>query len=191
MDHHYIYAKYLSAGTTGYAIINRFYHTYYDALSQSDYAHPEDLVNEIFLQLSKIDMARVRKEENYFHRAIKLQCWAILDRVLKIKKKVIPESQNSSNHDSNFDLDLSKSSDMGNPWQELEGQELMHLIRKFKKTLDKSDVTILNSLIDDPDETFVDLAKKKGINENTLRTKVRRLRQSLSKFLKQGGYSKK
>ncbi len=187
MDPNHLHDKYLRKGTGGYGILKKFFMSYYDVLSKSDHSTFDDFLNGIYLNLVKIDLVKIEKEENYIYRSIKIQCWAALDKAIKKRSRIVPEREVLENNGKNS-LEERPATNARNPLQILESREFMTLFIRFRSTLDREESEIVNALIDRPDESLADLAKRRNLNENTVRTKVRRIRLAFTDYLKHHGY---
>lgn len=185
MDNTILYKKYFAENTIGSKIIRKFYFANYQLLIKNNYLDFNDLVHDIFLKISKIDFSKIQNEQFYIHRAMKVQCWSILDKIYSKKSLEIAESRLSSEQ-TGYSLSEAPSSDL-DPQENMESEQLMTTVIRFKKTLTADEINIFNTLIDEHDVAFVELAKRFQLNENTVRTKIMRLRNSLSEYLKQNG----
>jgi DNA-directed RNA polymerase specialized sigma24 family protein len=182
-----LYNRYFKQNTSGYRMIQAFYYKYSSSLNAAGHTKLNDVIHEIFVSLSKSDFKQVQNTEHYIHRAIKLQCWTLLDKGIK-SKKIIPESKLK-----NFDKQEKKSSgilheieDSGNPGDNLEFSELMREINLFKAQLNAHEILILNGLIDEKKRT--EIANTIHLNLNTVDTQIRRLRIRLTRHLKSKGF---
>ena len=182
-----LYNQYFKPGTTGYLIVQAFYHKYSTSLSAAGHANPDDVIHEIYISISKSDLKEVQNKEHYIHRAIKLQCWTLLDKGIK-SKNIIPESKlhNPTNQDGNSNFLLDQVGLSTDPAQSAEIAELIKEINIFKTQLNKRDILILNSLIDEKSRS--EIAQIIQLNLNTVDTQIRRLRIKLTKYLKTQGF---
>ena len=186
MDNTTLHKEYLRQGTAGYAVIRRFYSRYADVLATSGAITIDDVIHDVFISLSKTDFAKVNNADHYLLRAIKLHCWSMLDKAIRMKA-VMATSAIS-------DEDDERSSDRANQpihrtehHSPLEGVELLAKINLFKAQLAPSDTQLLNLLIDETPRA--EIATLLRLKMNTLDTNIRRLRIRLSNFLKEMGYS--
>ena len=178
---------YLQKGTAGYAIIGKFHSRYVDILAKINMTDINDVVHEVFLSFSKTDFENVRTIEHYVMRAIKLQCWSLLDKAIR-QKAII------ANNDGMNDSDEKKKSYEQIPdvlyqngqLTELEGTDLLVQINLFKVRLNSQEIRLLNLLIDETERS--EIAARLEINLNTLDTNIRRLRIKLAEYLKSLGY---
>lgn len=182
MDTNILHQKYLSQGTPGFAVIRRFYSRYSDLLVKANLMDFDDVVHEVFVSLSRTDFSQVQNIEHYVMRAIKLQCWSLLDKAVRVKTsnpetRVNPETMESNNVLESQPEHLT----------ELEGMELLTQINLFKAQLNTRDTRLLNLLIDGAERS--NMAQLLGLNMNTLDTNIRRLRIRLAGFLRDLGYT--
>ena len=182
MDLQTLHKKFFSIDTVGYKTIQKFFGQYRSRLSKSGISDFDEVVNEVFLSISQSDLSEVRDTERYIHRAIKIKCWAILDKCSRAEKSIFLKLNiNETVEEAAFSSDES-------PVGRMESQELVKLMILFKQTLSHDNLSLFNELIEASDDTFVDLAGKLKMNGNTIRTKVRRLRSNLAHFLISKGY---
>ncbi|GAB6282383.1 MAG: hypothetical protein STSR0008_11280 [Ignavibacterium sp.] len=88
MNNEELHTNYFKAKTNGYKIINFFYHKYYDLFKKSIYPTFNDFLNEIFINISKINFSRkIINEKAYILGSIKIQCRICLDKVIKLKSE--------------------------------------------------------------------------------------------------------
>jgi DNA-directed RNA polymerase specialized sigma24 family protein len=153
---------------------------------KNNFVDLNDLIHDIYLNLSKINFDKVQNEQNYVHRAIKIQCWAVLDKITSKKLQVIPETNLVT--DRHTPILSEAPSTEPDPHHRMETSQLMSIFLRFKKTLPTEETNLLNAMLDEHDLAFVDVAKRLQLNENTVRTKVRRLRKSFHEYLKENGY---
>lgn len=186
MDKTVLYKKYFAVDTIGLRIIKKFYLTHHQQMIQNSYTDFNDLVHDIYLNISKIDFGKVQNEQHYIHRAIKIQCWAILDKIQSKKTFITPEAR-LRNDQSEYAMSETPSGEP-DPHGIMETDQLIVTISRFKRTLASDEVNILNTLIDEHDIALVDMAKRFHLNENTVRTKVRRLRISFEEYLRKNGH---
>ncbi|HTP13267.1 MAG TPA: hypothetical protein VMM37_06535 [Bacteroidota bacterium] len=188
MDSGTLHKKYLSAGTPGYAIVQRFQVKYADVLLKSGFSDVDDILHEILLSLSRSDYSRVVNIDHYVMRAIKLHCWTLLDKALRIKSVMTSaDSDLSEENDRPDDRKAGMSAVDGS--QTIEGMELLSYVNLFKAELNQRDVQLLNLLIDETERS--DIARRLELNLNTLDTSIRRLRIRLAEFLHGLGYTYK
>ena len=187
MDKKKLHQQFLQQGSTGYAVIRRFYSRYADVLVHSTIVSIDDVAHEVFISLSKTDFTRVKDVEHYVLHAIKLHCWSILDRSIRLKGLV--ETRNADDDSSGQDAVISKLSRPGNQITEVEGSELLALVNLFKAKVASNEAQLLNLLIDETPRS--EIASTLGLKMNTLDTNIRRLRIRLADFLKGLGYSYK
>lgn len=171
---------YLRQGTAGYAIIRRFHAKYADLLERTHLASVDDVVHDAFLALSKTDFSQIREVERYVMRAIKLHCWSLLDKAIRLKPIAVERQ-------TTIESGMLEVRGGESPVEEVEGMELLAHLNLFKSGLDRDDARLLNLLIDESGR--VEIAGVMGLNMNTLDTKIRRLRIRLAEHLKSLGYS--
>jgi len=187
MDYHRLHDLYFAEQTIGYKILRSYYNRNWDVFRCSDYPEFGDFSHEIFLSLTSIDFEAIQKEENYVIRSMRIQCWVIMDKCLRRRRREITDPTyafRGMTDDSYSRL----ASPHGNPLIELAGKDIVQCINVFRENLPATETKILDRMIEDPEEKQIDAAQGLGINVNTLRTKIRRLRLSLSDFLETYGY---
>jgi DNA-directed RNA polymerase specialized sigma24 family protein len=190
MDNNTLHKKYFNQGTTGYAVIRKFYSRYTDVLSRASIVSVDDVVHEVFLSLSKTDFAQVRNAEHYIMRAVKLHCWSLLDKAIRVKALGADNrGRGDADETERSDVsDLPAPLSAGHP-AELDGMELLACVNLFKAQLGSRETRLLNLLIDGTPRS--DIAGHLGLNINTLDTNIRRMRIRLADFLRSLGYSYK
>ncbi|MGH9424976.1 MAG: hypothetical protein ACRD2L_01525, partial [Terriglobia bacterium] len=174
----------------GHAIIRRFHAKYADLLAKSHLVDLNDVVHEVFVSLAKTDFAEVRNIEHYVMRAIKLQCWSLLDKAIR-QRALAGEPQRIArleDADSRADREL-PGADTNEPLAELEASELLAKMNLFKASTTPGEAHLLNLLIDETSRS--DMAKLLNLNMNTLDTQIRRLRVRLTGYLQVLGYTYK
>jgi len=154
MDQNLLYKNYFQENTSGYKIITVYFNKYYDLFHHSGLTSAADVINEVFLSLSKTNFSKIEKIENYILRAIKIQRWSILDKSKK-RKSIVLEKPDK---ESDASLLEQQVSDGENPQQNLTGMELLTEINLFKIHINSREADILNSLIADVPRT--DMAKR-------------------------------
>lgn len=172
MDQNFLYQRFFSESTAGYRTMQAFFFRFKNRLVKAQFESLNDLINEVFLSVSKINLDMVQNHEHYIVRSIKLRCWSILEK--------------SNKYQTSGDSSVSADDVEGhatNPWEHLEYNETVRLISEFKLQQSPSDAAIINELIDDPDISSADLGEKLNMNPNTVRTKIHRIRKSLSGYL--------
>ncbi len=185
MENNILHKKYLQQGTAGFAIIRKFHSRYADLLAKNSVMSIDDVLHEIFLSLSKTDLRDVRNVEHYIMRAIKLQCWSLLDKA--IRQKTVGGVLTAATDEKEEPVEpVHHAADQNNQLTELEGMDLLVQINLFKVRLSPHEVRLLNYLIDETERS--DMAKILEINLNTLDTNIRRLRMKLAEYLKNLGY---
>ena len=186
MDTNILHKKYLQQGTAGFAIIRKFHIRYADLLAKNNVMSIDDVLHEIFLSLSKTDLNEVRNVEHYIMRAIKLQCWSMLDKA--IRQKTVGELRAIIIGDEKEDPTelVQHTAHQNDQLNELEGMDLLVQINLFKARLHPHEVRLLNYLIDETERS--DIAAMLEMNLNTLDTNIRRLRMKLAEYLKRLGY---
>ncbi|HAP36571.1 MAG TPA: hypothetical protein DCQ28_11765 [Bacteroidetes bacterium] len=189
MDSRTLHTEYLQDGTAGYAIIRTFYSRYSDVLTISSLIDINDVIHEVFLSLSKTNFESVRDPEHYIMRAIKLQCWSLLDKAIKQKAIVVKNEGNREGDKNERNLEHQLFASHNEQLEEIEGTELLVQISLFKNQLKENDIQLLNFLIDDTERS--EIAKILEINLNTLDTNIRRLRIKLADYLRSLGYAYK
>lgn len=185
MDPNSLHKKYLQQGSAGFAIIRKFHSRYADLLAKNNVMSIDDVLHEIFLSLSKTDLRDVRNVEHYIMRAIKLQCWSLLDKA--IRQKTVGEVRAAAIDEKEEPIEeIRHVAHQNNQLTELEGMDLLVQINVFKARLNPHEVRLLNYLIDETERA--DIAKFMEMNLNTLDTNIRRLRMKLAEYLKDLGY---
>jgi DNA-directed RNA polymerase specialized sigma24 family protein len=181
---------YFSSGTRGYKIINSFYNKYYDLFKSTIYNDFGDFSNQIFLNISKIDLSKnIRNAEAYLIGSIKIQCRVLLDKAVKTKN-IIPESRLNAFKEEDSEesfLDMAGSDKKIDQQEKMDAEELFNLINTFKVQLNRNEVQILNYLISE--KSRHEIAEEINLNLNTIDTHIRRLRIKFSKFLIRLGYT--
>ncbi|MBI2430221.1 MAG: sigma-70 family RNA polymerase sigma factor [Ignavibacteriales bacterium] len=185
MDTNTLHKKYLQQGTAGFAIIRKFHSRYADLLAKNSVMSIDDVLHEIFLSLSKSDLTDVRNVEHYIMRAIKLQCWSLLDKAIR-QKTVGEVCAVTGDEKEEPGEQVQHIADQNNQLTELEGMDLLVQINLFKARLNPHEVRLLNYLIDETERA--DIATFLEMNLNTLDTNIRRLRIKLAEYLKNLGY---
>jgi len=188
VDSHILHKKYLSEGTSGYAIIRRFHVKYSDVLFKANILQVEDVVHEVLLSLSKTDFSRVQNVDHYVLRAIKLHSWSLLDRAIRLKSMSV-DAISDPNEGEEVGERQPNGSISRDHLDVIEGAELLAYVNLFKSTISPRDSRLLNLLIDETERS--EIAKLLELNLNTLDTSIRRLRIRLAEFLKNLGYSYK
>lgn len=144
----------------------------------------DDLVHDILLSLSKTDLSSVQNIDHYILRAVKLRCWAHLDKALRYKALHTDiQLQTDEIHEERSGMIAEEEQQT----RTVEGTELIGQVGLFKEQLPHQEMRLLNLLIDDADRT--EIAEQLGLNINTLDTNIRRLRMRLAEFLKRQGYT--
>jgi DNA-directed RNA polymerase specialized sigma24 family protein len=187
MDNQILHQKYLREGTTGQAVIRRFYSRYTDVLAHSTIVSVDDVVHEVFVSLSKTDFTKVQNVEHYVMRAIKLHCWSLLDKAIRLKALVV-ENTNDLDSDETVKGRAKAAGSADHP-MELDGMELLARVNLFKAHVGIKEARLLNLLIDETPRS--EMAALLGLNMNTLDTNIRRLRIRLAEYLKGLDYSYK
>lgn len=186
-----LYQKFFSSESRGHKIISQFYYKYHDLFRETLFQEFADFLNQIFLNISRIDFSKsIQNHEAYIIGSIKIQCRAMLDKSIK-SKRIISESRlekdTTTEGDSEFSDDFALNSSTPNDL--LEADELFSKINIFKLQLNRSELSILNLLIDE--KTRKEISEETDLNLNTIDTKIRRLRIKLFSYLKELGYSLK
>jgi len=187
MDIQILHQKYLREGAAGYAVMRRFYSRYTDVLAHSTIVSVDDVVHEVFVSLSKTDFTKVQNVEHYVMRAIKLHCWSLLDKAIRLKALVV-ENTNDVDSDDTV-LGASKADTSADHPTELDGMELLACVNLFKAQVGLKESRLLNLLIDETPRS--EMAALLGLKMNTLDTNIRRLRIQLVEYLKGMGYTYK
>jgi DNA-directed RNA polymerase specialized sigma24 family protein len=188
VDSHTLHQKYLSQGTPGYAIIRRFYLKYSDVLAKGNVVDINDVVHEIYVSFSRTDFHQIQNVEHYVMRAIKLHCWSMLDKSIRLKALAAEPPIHRDNDDEPSERDV-VAAEESDHLTVLEGIELLSYVNLFKAELSARDSKLLNLLIDETERS--EIAKLLELNLNTLDTTIRRLRIRLAEFLKNLGYTYK
>ena len=186
MDMNTLHREFLREGSAGYAVIRRFYYRYSDALAHSTIVSIDDVVHEVFISLSKTDFTKVKNIEHYVMRAIKFQCWSLLDRALRMKAVSAERQREAEGDQERTELIDSEPADQHLQLTELEGIELLGHVNLFKAQLGGKEGRLLNMLIDGAERA--EIAQELALNMNTLDTQIRRLRIRLVGHLKALGY---
>jgi DNA-directed RNA polymerase specialized sigma24 family protein len=168
-------------------VIRRFYSRYTDVLAHSTIVSVDDVVHEVFVSLSKTDFAKVQNVEHYVLRAIKLHCWTLLDKAIRLRA-LVGDNADDRDSDETTKGALKERLITDHP-TELEGIELLACVNLFKAQVGLKEARLLNLLIDEtPRSEMADLL---GLNMNTLDTNIRRLRIRLVEYLRGLGYTYK
>ena len=186
MDMNRLHQEFLREGSAGHAVIRKFYSRYTDVLAHSTIVSIDDVVHEVFVSLSKTDFTKVQNIEHYMMRAIKLQCWSLLDKALRMKAVSAERKQGTTDDEEDRDQIDSEPASEHQPLAELEGIELLGHVNLFKSQLGGKEAQLLNMLIDGAERS--EIAKELALNMNTLDTHIRRLRIRLAGHLKNLGY---
>lgn len=184
MNQEQIYKKYFALNTTGYLIVLKFYRNYKNVLVKSQFPSFEDALHEVYLSITKIKFEHIVLPDNYIHRAIKIQCWALLDRVQKEKAQTDTNYDHHKNESQMYEL----TSDDKSPLDILQYSELLTIIMRFKSLLSNDELKTFELLDETADSFLTDIAKKNDTNINTIRTKIFRLRRKFDEHLKTWGY---
>jgi DNA-directed RNA polymerase specialized sigma24 family protein len=188
VDSHTLHQQYLTQGTAGYAVIRRFFTKYSDVLAKANVVDINDVVHEIYVSFARTDFNHIQNIEHYVLRAIKLHCWSLLDKSLRIKAIAAESLIDHTNENRTTERDVATANGSDN-LSLLEGMELLSYVNLFKAQLNARDSRILNLLIDETERS--EIAKLLELNVNTLDTSIRRLRIRLAEFLKNLGYTYK
>ncbi|MEO8399254.1 MAG: hypothetical protein ABI550_05480 [Ignavibacteriaceae bacterium] len=188
MDSSDIHNIYFTSETRSYKIIRRFYSNYNDLFKNTLYPDFNDFLNQIFLNISRIDFNKeIKNKEAYIIGAIKIQCRVQLDKAIRAKKvtaesrlKKLPESED----EENITLKIIKFSP--GPDDAFEAEEILNKINDFKLELKNNERELLNFLIDETPRA--EIAEMQKLKINTLDTHIRRLRIKLFAFLSKNGY---
>lgn len=186
MDITTLYKVYLQEGTIGYAVIRKFHSRYADILARTNLTDINDVLHEVFLSLSKTDFENVRNVEHYIMRAIKLQCWSLLDKAIRQKAMITKSDEMEDDEKKRNYQQASEVIHHNQQLAELEGIDLLVQINIFKVQLNPHEIRLLNLLIDETERS--EIATHLEINLNTLDTNIRRLRIKLAEYLKNLGY---
>ena len=181
--------KYFSPDTPGYKIINRFYYKYNDLFERTNFSEFKEFLNQIFLNISKINFSsEIKNEEAYTIGSIKIQCRVLLDQALKVKNRMAFENPGITDESEEL-LSLSERMVSHNPGplEMLEMQEVFQAVNIFKLSLKANELELFNNLIDDVPRA--EISERYQLNLNTLDTQIRRLRIKLVTYLKDCGYS--
>lgn len=186
---HKLHTQYFVPDSRGYLFIRNFYAKYYRELSASEFESFDAFLNQIFLNLSKIDFSNIDgPEEHYVIKAMYYQCWNIIYRLKHERAVMVPDSAASVVTDegageSPTDREASEDPD---PLEQTEASDLFSIINTFKITLKRNDLLILNALIEQ--RPLQEIAAMMRFDYNALCVKVKRLREKLAKYLKSSGY---
>jgi len=181
------YRKYFAEETRGYLIMRRFYFRYADLFHKREFPQFEDFLNQIFVNLSDIDLERARKsEEGYVIGAIKIQCRMLLERAVE-RKSVRSESERSQpGNEDRRSLQHQPDEKTTSPEETFSGNLLLREIAMFRSELRPVEREVLNSLIDGKARN--EIAQTLELKMNTLDTHIRRIRLRLMEFLERRGY---
>jgi len=185
MNNDTLYKTYFQEGTPGNAIIRKFHSRYADLLSRVHLVDLDDIVHEVFVSLAKTDFSEVRNIEHYVMRAIKLHCWALVDRAIRAKR--LASVTMTTDPGNEVEDERKQPTSQENPEQAIEGLDLLNHINQFKGQIRQVELRILNMMIDD--EARTDIAGTLGLNLNTVDTHIHRIRQRLGAYLHTIGYS--
>ena len=187
MDKNMLHQDFLRQGSAGYAVIRKFYSRYTDVLAHSTIVSIDDVVHEVFVSLSKTDFTKVQNVEHYVMRAIKLHCWSLLDKAIRLKA-LVGENANDLDSDETVKGPAKAAGSADHP-AELDGMELLAFVNLFKAHVGTKEARLLNLLIDETPRS--EMAALLGLKINTLDTNIRRLRIRLVEYLRGLGYTYK
>lgn len=183
--------KYFLPGTRGYNILRNFYHKYKDLFIKTVHPEFDDFLNQVLTNVASINFSEeIKNVEAYIIGTIKIQCRVQIDKAIKEKNKLNLEvkiSEEEPDDEENHGTIVPSRSP--NPYDEVETQEIFHIVNRFKLSLKLSDVELLNNLIDELPRK--EIAEKLNSNLNTLDTQIRRLRIKFLTYLKNSGYTYK
>jgi hypothetical protein len=186
---HKLHKQYFVPDSRGYLFISNFYAKYYRELSATEFESFDAFLNQIFLNLSKIDFSTIDgPEEHYVIKAMYYQCWNIIYRLKRERMFMVPDSAASVLTDDGAGeslIDREASDDPG-PLEHTEVNDLFAIINTFKITLKRNDLLILNALIEQ--RSLEEIAGIMRFDYNALCVKVKRLREKLAVYLKSSGY---
>ena len=184
-----LHTNYFSPDSRGYLFIRNFYAKYYKELSASEFESFDAFLNQIFINISKIDFSNIDgPEEHYVIKSMYYQCWNIIYRLKRDRQLIVPESTAGvATDDGSGDplLDRQASPDP-DPLDHAEASDLFTIINTFKITLKRKDLLILNGLIDQ--KPLQEIADEMNIDYNAVCVKIKRLREKLAMYLKSLGY---
>ena len=187
MDPDSFHNTYFADGTRGFFIMRKFYVKYADLFHDREFPTFDDFRNQIFINLSDLDLSNVRKsKEAYCIGAIKIQCRELLEQAIDAKKRLSESDLKRNPDDPDRDLDKQPDETAPTPEKIQGGRVLLREIALFRTQLRPLEKDVLNGLIDG--DTRDELAHRLQLNMNTLDTHIRRIRLRLLKFLEKRGY---
>ncbi len=177
--------RYFSHGTLGYKILSTYYSRYRDLFEKT--VHPEftDFLNQVLLNVTTINFSKeINNIEAYIIGTIKMQCRVQLDRAIKMKNTAAERIYSGEENENPIVFSIAGNE---NPAEQLDFQEMFVQLNLFKLQLKKTEVDILNSLIDEKQRK--EIAEELNLNLNTLDTQIRRLRLKIADHFQKLGYS--
>jgi len=182
-----LYKLYFADETRGFYMMRKFYHKYADLLSRSEFPTFDDFRNQIYVNLSDLNLDRATKtKEGYCIGAIKIQCRVQLEKALK-EKVMLSESQMQRNsEDTSSPINRRTDHQSNSPEEQFHISELFREITIFRMQLRDIEKKVLNHLINGIDRA--EMAQDLDLNTNTLDTHIRRIRLKLIAFLEKRGY---
>jgi hypothetical protein len=139
--------------------------------------------------MSAIDFSQIEgPEEHYVIKTMHYQCRNAIYMLKRDHRFMISDGSTAVNTDegtSQTKIEITPSDDPG-PAEYLEASDLFSIIQIFKTTLKREDVRILNALIDE--KPLQETADSLRMEYNALCVKIKRLREKLARYLKEGGY---
>ena len=186
---HKLYENYFTPHSHGYKFVLNFYTKYSRELSGTEFNNFDSFLNHIFLNMSAIDFSQIEgPEEHYVIKTMYYQCWNTIYALKRDRRFMISDSSTAVNTDegaSQTKIETAPSGDPG-PAEYLDASDLFSIVQIFKTTLKRKDVRILNALIDE--KPLQETADSMRMEYNALCVKIKRLREKLARFLKEGGY---
>jgi len=181
------YNLYFADETRGFYMMRKFYHKYADLLSRSEFPSFDDFRNQIYINLSDLNLDRATKtKEGYCIGAIKIQCRVQLEKALK-EKVMLSESQMKREPEDNLSpIERQPDDQSNNPEEQFNVSDLFREITLFRLQLRDVEKKVLNHLIDGMERP--EMAKDLHLNTNTLDTHIRRIRLKLIAFLEERGF---
>jgi len=143
MDAAILHQNHFKQGTTGYALMKRFYTRYADLLRYANLIELNDVVHEVYVSISRSDLSEVHNIEHYIMRAIKLHCWSLIDKAHRQKERFHENRPIRNFEGSEWPDTMSAPADANtDPTEILHHQELLVHINLFKDFVSPGEVKI-------------------------------------------------
>jgi len=187
MDSDILHQHYFKEGTTGHALMKRFYARYADLLRYANLLELNDVVHEVYVSISRSDLSHVYNIEHYIMRAIKLHCWSLIDNASRQKRRSHENRPIRTMQDAEWSDDTPEPPATNtDPTEALQHQELLVHINLFKEFVSPGEARILNHMIDGTPRE--EIARSLDLGLNTLDTRIRRIRIKLVRYLVSMGH---